>query len=144
MIGVRPLEERWTIAGIIAHSSNVGMVQVAQHVSPQTQYQYFRNFGIGSPSVPGLPGQSNGSCQCALSGPGSERRTSRTGRAQHRAGGTVGRAERPIAPVAALGRGSGAVRSQIGLAQLRAGVPTPEGCVGNANAKYAKNAKGQK
>jgi cell division protein FtsI (penicillin-binding protein 3) len=52
--------ERWTIAGIIAHSSNVGMVQVAQHVAPQTQYQYFRNFGIGSPSVPGLPGQSNG------------------------------------------------------------------------------------
>jgi cell division protein FtsI (penicillin-binding protein 3) len=52
--------ERWTIAGIIAHSSNVGMVQVAQHVSPQTQYQYFRNFGIGSPSVTGLPAQSNG------------------------------------------------------------------------------------
>ena len=40
--------ERWTIAGIIAHSSNVGMVQVVQHVSPQTQYQYFRNFGIGA------------------------------------------------------------------------------------------------
>jgi cell division protein FtsI (penicillin-binding protein 3) len=54
------LTERWTIAGIIAHSSNVGMVQVAQHVSPQTQYQYFRNFGIGSPSVTGLPAQSNG------------------------------------------------------------------------------------
>jgi cell division protein FtsI (penicillin-binding protein 3) len=52
--------ERWTIAGIIAHSSNVGMVQVAQHVSPQRQYQYFRNFGIGSPSVTGLPAQSNG------------------------------------------------------------------------------------
>jgi cell division protein FtsI (penicillin-binding protein 3) len=52
--------ERWTIAGIIAHSSNVGMVQVAQHVSPKTQYQYFKNFGIGQPSVPGLPAQSNG------------------------------------------------------------------------------------
>jgi cell division protein FtsI (penicillin-binding protein 3) len=52
--------EKWTIAGIIAHSSNVGMVQVTQHVTPQTQYQYFRNFGIGSPSVPGLPAQSNG------------------------------------------------------------------------------------
>jgi cell division protein FtsI (penicillin-binding protein 3) len=52
--------ERWTIAGIIAHSSNVGMVQVAQHVSPNRQYQYFRNFGIGQPSVPGLPAQSNG------------------------------------------------------------------------------------
>jgi cell division protein FtsI (penicillin-binding protein 3) len=52
--------ERWTIAGIIAHSSNVGMVQVDQHVTPQTQYQYFRNFGIGQPSVPGLPAESNG------------------------------------------------------------------------------------
>jgi cell division protein FtsI (penicillin-binding protein 3) len=52
--------EKWTIAGIIAHSSNVGMVQVAQHVTPQTQYQYFRNFGIGTPSVPGLPAESNG------------------------------------------------------------------------------------
>ena len=52
--------EKWTIAGIIAHSSNVGMVQVAQHISPQRQYQYFRNFGIGSPSVAGLPAQSNG------------------------------------------------------------------------------------
>src|SRR6202044_1823031 len=52
--------ERWTIAGIIAHSSNVGMVQVAQHFIPKTQYQSFRNFGIGQPSVPGLPAQSNG------------------------------------------------------------------------------------
>ncbi len=52
--------ERWTIAGIIAHSSNVGMVQVDQHVTPQRQYQYFRNFGIGQPSVPGLPAESNG------------------------------------------------------------------------------------
>jgi len=52
--------EKWTIAGIIAHSSNVGMVQVAQHISPQRQYRYFRNFGIGSPSVAGLPAQSNG------------------------------------------------------------------------------------
>ena len=52
--------ERWTIAGIIAHSSNVGMVQVVQHVSPQTQYDYFRNFGIGQPSLPQMPADSNG------------------------------------------------------------------------------------
>ncbi|HTT52938.1 MAG TPA: penicillin-binding protein 2 [Streptosporangiaceae bacterium] len=52
--------ERWTIAGIIAHSSNVGMVQVVQHVSPQTQYDYFRNFGIGEPSLPELPADSSG------------------------------------------------------------------------------------
>ena len=32
--------ERYTIAGIIAHSSNVGMSQVASHISEQTQYDY--------------------------------------------------------------------------------------------------------
>ncbi len=52
--------ERLTIAGILVQSSNVGMVQVAQHISPQVQYDYFRNFGIGQPSVPGLPAESNG------------------------------------------------------------------------------------
>ncbi|HEY9244636.1 MAG TPA: penicillin-binding protein 2 [Streptosporangiaceae bacterium] len=52
--------ERWTIAGIIAHSSNVGMVQVVQHVGPQTQYDYFHNFGIGEPTLPQMPADSNG------------------------------------------------------------------------------------
>jgi cell division protein FtsI (penicillin-binding protein 3) len=52
--------ERLTLAGILVHSSNVGMVQVVQHVSPQAQYQYFRNFGIGEPSGLGLPGESPG------------------------------------------------------------------------------------
>ena len=52
--------ERLTLAGILVHSSNVGMVQVVQHVSPQVQYQYFRNFGIGQPSGLGLPGESPG------------------------------------------------------------------------------------
>jgi len=52
--------ERWTIAGIIAHSSNVGMVQVVQHVSPQTQWDYFHNFGIGQPTLPQLPANSDG------------------------------------------------------------------------------------
>ncbi len=52
--------ERLTIAGIIANSSNVGMVQVVQHVTPQTQYQYFRNFGIGQATGLGLPAESNG------------------------------------------------------------------------------------
>ncbi|HUK71517.1 MAG TPA: penicillin-binding protein 2 [Streptosporangiaceae bacterium] len=52
--------ERLTLAGIVVHSSNVGMVQVVQHVSPQVQYQYFRNFGIGEPTGLGLPGESGG------------------------------------------------------------------------------------
>jgi cell division protein FtsI (penicillin-binding protein 3) len=52
--------ERLTVAGILAHSSNVGMVQVVQHVTPQVQYQYFKAFGIGEPSGLGLPATSNG------------------------------------------------------------------------------------
>jgi len=52
--------ERYTIAGIIAHSSNVGMSQVATHISPQTQYDYLRAFGFGQPTGVGLPGESPG------------------------------------------------------------------------------------
>ena len=49
--------EDYTIAGIIANSSNVGMSQVAGHVSPQTQYDYLRAFGLGEPSPLGLPNE---------------------------------------------------------------------------------------
>ena len=52
--------ERLTLAGVLAHSSNVGMVQVAEHISPQVQYQYYRAFGIGAPSGLPLPGTSPG------------------------------------------------------------------------------------
>src|SRR5450631_2099973 len=52
--------ERLTVAGILAHSSNVGMVQVVQHVPPQVQYQYFKAFGIGAPTGLNLPAASNG------------------------------------------------------------------------------------
>jgi cell division protein FtsI (penicillin-binding protein 3) len=52
--------ERLTLAGIVAHSSNVGMVQVAQHVSPQVQYGYYRKFGVGVPTGLPLPNTSQG------------------------------------------------------------------------------------
>ena len=52
--------ERWTIAGILAHSSNDGMVQVAGHVPPQTQYDYLRAFGLDAPTGVNLPGESIG------------------------------------------------------------------------------------
>jgi cell division protein FtsI (penicillin-binding protein 3) len=52
--------QRYTIAGIIAHSLNDGMIQVAAHVRPKDQYQMFRAFGIGSYSGLGLPGESHG------------------------------------------------------------------------------------
>jgi cell division protein FtsI (penicillin-binding protein 3) len=52
--------ERYTIAGIIANSSNVGMSQVATHISAQTQYDYLRAFGLGQPTGVNLPGESSG------------------------------------------------------------------------------------
>jgi cell division protein FtsI (penicillin-binding protein 3) len=52
--------ERYTIAGIIAHSSNVGMSQVATHISEQTQYDYLRAFGLGQVTGLGLPGENPG------------------------------------------------------------------------------------
>ena len=52
--------ERYTLAGIIAHSSNVGMAQVAATISPRLQYQYLRNFGLGQSTGLGLPGESAG------------------------------------------------------------------------------------
>lgn len=51
---------RYTIAGIIAHSLNDGMVQVADHVTAEQQYAEFRAFGIGSMSGLNLPGESPG------------------------------------------------------------------------------------
>ena len=55
--------ERYTIAGIIANSSNVGMSQVVESVSPQTQYDYLRNFGLDEPTGLGLPGETPGLLQ---------------------------------------------------------------------------------
>jgi cell division protein FtsI (penicillin-binding protein 3) len=52
--------ERYTIAGIIAHSSNIGISQVAAHVTPQVQYDYLQAFGLGQPSGLGLPGETAG------------------------------------------------------------------------------------
>jgi cell division protein FtsI (penicillin-binding protein 3) len=52
--------ERYTIAGIIAHSSNVGISQVAGHITPQVQYDYLHAFGLGQPSGLGLPGETAG------------------------------------------------------------------------------------
>jgi cell division protein FtsI (penicillin-binding protein 3) len=47
--------ERYTIAGILANSSNVGMVQVVQHITDRQQYNYLRAFGLGAKSGLGIP-----------------------------------------------------------------------------------------
>jgi cell division protein FtsI (penicillin-binding protein 3) len=67
--------ERWTIAGILANSSNDGMVQVVRHVPPQTQYSYLRAFGLGSVTGLNLPGESQGILPAPSSWWGNERYT---------------------------------------------------------------------
>jgi cell division protein FtsI (penicillin-binding protein 3) len=52
--------EHYTIAGIIANSSNIGMSQVVQSVSPQIQDEYLKNFGLDEPTGLDLPGESGG------------------------------------------------------------------------------------
>jgi cell division protein FtsI (penicillin-binding protein 3) len=47
--------EHYTIAGIIANSSNIGMSQVVKHVTPQVQYDYLRAFGLGQDTNLGVP-----------------------------------------------------------------------------------------
>ena len=52
--------ERMTIAGILAYSSNDGMVQVVKHITPMQQYRYLRAFGLGAVSGLGGEGESSG------------------------------------------------------------------------------------
>ncbi|MFC7373865.1 peptidoglycan D,D-transpeptidase FtsI family protein [Brachybacterium sp. GCM10030268] len=52
--------QRLTLAGVLKHSSNVGTVQVAETLSPDTRYDYLRAFGLGEPTGVELPGESAG------------------------------------------------------------------------------------
>jgi cell division protein FtsI (penicillin-binding protein 3) len=52
--------EYYTIAGIIANSSNVGMSKVVAHVPPQIQYDYLKAFGLDQPTGLNLPGETPG------------------------------------------------------------------------------------
>ena len=52
--------ERLTFAGVLAKSSNIGTVKVAQQVGPQRLYDAMRAFGFGARTGLGLPGESRG------------------------------------------------------------------------------------
>lgn len=52
--------DRLTLAGILAHSSNVGTIESSQQVSSESMYKYLRAFGIGSPTGLNLSGESAG------------------------------------------------------------------------------------
>ncbi|MFC0675493.1 peptidoglycan D,D-transpeptidase FtsI family protein [Brachybacterium hainanense] len=53
-------DQRLTLAGVLRNSSNVGTVQVAETISPQTRYDYMHRFGLGQKTGVDLPGESAG------------------------------------------------------------------------------------
>lgn len=44
-----------TTAGILAHSSNIGTIQIAETIGPEKLREYHEKFGLGKPSGLGLP-----------------------------------------------------------------------------------------
>lgn len=49
-----------TLGGILEHSSNIGISQVAERIGPQTFESYIRQFGFGARTGLDLPGESRG------------------------------------------------------------------------------------
>ena len=49
-----------TFSGVIAHSSNMGVILVGEKMSKQTIYSYLRKFGVGRSTGVGFPGESPG------------------------------------------------------------------------------------
>ncbi|WP_141658738.1 peptidoglycan D,D-transpeptidase FtsI family protein [Carbonactinospora thermoautotrophica] len=52
--------ERLTLNGILAKSSNIGTIQAAERIGPETLYRYEKLFGIGEPTGIGFPGEARG------------------------------------------------------------------------------------
>ncbi|HEY3715143.1 MAG TPA: penicillin-binding protein 2 [Jatrophihabitantaceae bacterium] len=52
--------ETFTATGVLAESSNVGTLQIAQKVGEQSWYDYEKKFGIGTATGIELPGESQG------------------------------------------------------------------------------------
>lgn len=51
---------QWTLAGVIAQSSNIGTVLASQLFQPGQLYSYLKAFGLGSPTNLGVPGETAG------------------------------------------------------------------------------------
>jgi cell division protein FtsI (penicillin-binding protein 3) len=51
---------RYTATGILAESSNVGTLKIAQRLGPQAWYRYEKRFGVGTKTGIELPGESSG------------------------------------------------------------------------------------
>lgn len=53
-------DDHLTLAGILAHSSNIGTLESSSAIGSQTMYNYLRSYGIGQPSGLGLAGEAVG------------------------------------------------------------------------------------
>jgi cell division protein FtsI (penicillin-binding protein 3) len=53
-------DEQFTATGVLAESSNIGTIQVANKIGPKTWFDYEKAFGIGTPTGIELPGESAG------------------------------------------------------------------------------------
>ena len=59
--------EGWlTLAGVIQHSSNIGIVKLAGRLSPEEQFHYLRAFGLGTFTGIEFPVEARGSVPRAL------------------------------------------------------------------------------
>jgi cell division protein FtsI (penicillin-binding protein 3) len=53
-------DEKLTFTGVLAKSSNIGAIEIAQRLGSATVARYLKAFGFGSPTGVGLPGESSG------------------------------------------------------------------------------------
>jgi cell division protein FtsI (penicillin-binding protein 3) len=58
-----PSGTRITLPALLAFSSNVGTIAVADQLGPQRLYDYQQKFGLGRPTGEGLPGEAGGLVQ---------------------------------------------------------------------------------
>jgi cell division protein FtsI (penicillin-binding protein 3) len=52
--------EHWSVTDILANSSNIGTIQIAQKLGHTNLMQYIGSYGLGSVSAVGFPGESGG------------------------------------------------------------------------------------
>ena len=54
---------KMSLPGILAYSSNVGTIKIADLLGPQKLYEYQQRFGLGQATGAGVPGESSGLVQ---------------------------------------------------------------------------------
>ena len=52
--------EKWTLTGVLKHSSNTGIMKIGEGVPAKTRYQFMEKFGFGKPTAVGFEGETRG------------------------------------------------------------------------------------